>query len=330
MKKDKIILSFAGLLAAIFICSVFYVILKPEPLLIQGEVDMQEVNVSSKIPGRITKIYVQRADKVTKGTLLASLDTPEIQAKVMQSDAALEAALAMKQKVYTGARTEQKNMAYATLKQAQAQKELAQKTYTRMVNLHNDGVVASQKLDEVKAQYLSASRALDSAKNAYQLYASGERSEDKYAASANVAKAKGALYEASSYLKENKIFAPVQGEITEISAEEGELTGAGYPIITIANPDDVWVTFNLREDMLTKIKTGTIINAKFPALGNKIIPLEVKYISVLGSYANWRATKAKGDFDMKTFEVRAYPLEKNNDLRAGMSAIADYNKIKAE
>lgn len=330
MKKDKIILSILFILMAVFLLSILYVILKPEPLIIQGEVDMQEINVSSKIPGRITKIYVNRGDRVTKGALLFSLDTPEIQAKVMQSDAALEAALAIKQKVYTGARIEQKNIAYATLKQAQAQKELAHKTYSRMVNLHNDGVIASQKLDEAKAQYLSASRAYDSARNTYELYASGERPEDKQAASANVAKAKGAVFEASSYLKENKISAPIEGEITEISAEAGEITAAGYPIITIANPNDVWVTFNLREDMLTNIKMGTIINAKFPALGNKIIPLKVKYISVLGSYANWRATKAKGDFDMKTFEVRAYPVEKNSDLRAGMSAIADYNKIKAE
>ena len=67
---------------------------------------------------------------------------------------------------------------------------------------------------------------------------------------------------------------------------------------------------------------------KIPALGDKKIKVKVNYISVLGNFATWRATKAKGDFDMKTFEVRAVPVEPVEDLRAGMSAIFDWKKIK--
>ena len=260
------------------------------------------------------KINVKKGDTVKKGDVLIELDTPEIDAKAEQVNATLALALAQQDKVNNGARSEQIAMAKASY-------DLAKKTYDRLNRLHKEGVIPTQKLDEAQAKYQAA-------KDNYNMLVTGSRVEDKASAMANVKRAQGANAEVNSYLKENKIVSPIDGVITEITVEEGELVGAGYPIVTVVDNNDCWVTFNLREDLLTKIKNGTELNVKIPAVGKDTIKFRVNYISVMGNFATWRATKAKGDFDMKTFEVRAVPVEPINDLRAGMSALFDWKKIK--
>lgn len=291
-----------------------YAFKQANSLILQGEIEVKTVDLASKVTGRVKSIYIKKGDRVNKGDILIELDTPEVDAKAQQANAALILAMAQQEKAYNGARSEQIAMAKASL-------DLAQKTYERLNRLHNEGVIPTQKLDEAHAKYTAA-------KENYEMLLNGTRVEDKISASANVEKAKGANNEVNSYLKENKIISPINGVITEVTVEEGELVGAGYPIVTVIDDNDCWVTFNLREDLLTKIKNNTEFNVNIPAIGKKPIKVRVNYISALGNFATWRATKAKGDFDMKTFEVRAVPLEKVENLRAGMSAIFDWKKIK--
>lgn len=302
------------LIVLLLIAGTITVCVKESSMILQGEVEVKTVDLSSKITGRVLKINVQKGDRVQKGDVLIELDTPEINAKAEQVDATLALAMAQQEKVNNGARAEQIGMAKASL-------DLAQKTYERLNRLHNEGVIPTQKLDEAHAKYVAA-------KDNYNMLVTGARFEDKLSAQANVRKAQGANKEVSSYLKENKIVSPINGVITEVTVEEGELVGAGYPIVTVVDDKDCWVTFNLREDLLSKIKNGTQFDVQIPAIGNEKIPVKVNYISVLGDFATWRATKAKGDFDMKTFEVRAVPVEPVENLRAGMSAIFDWKKVK--
>lgn len=314
MKRKAIIiltLVFAGVLALI---GCVYAYMHANTMLLQGEVEVKTVDLSSKLTGRVLKINVKKGDTVKKGDVLIELDTPEIDAKAEQVNATLALALAQQDKVNNGARSEQIAMAKASY-------DLAKKTYDRLNRLHKEGVIPTQKLDEAQAKYQAA-------KDNYNMLVTGSRVEDKASAMANVKRAQGANAEVNSYLKENKIVSPIDGVITEITVEEGELVGAGYPIVTVVDNNDCWVTFNLREDLLTKIKNGTELNVKIPAVGKDTIKFRVNYISVMGNFATWRATKAKGDFDMKTFEVRAVPVEPINDLRAGMSALFDWKKIK--
>lgn len=312
MKNVKLIATV--LIVLLLIAGTITVFVKESSMILQGEVEVKTVDLSSKITGRVLKINVQKGDRVQKGDVLIELDTPEINAKAEQVDATLALAMAQQEKVNNGARAEQIGMAKASL-------DLAQKTYERLNRLHNEGVIPTQKLDEAHAKYVAA-------KDNYNMLVTGARFEDKLSAQANVRKAQGANKEVSSYLKENKIVSPINGVITEVTVEEGELVGAGYPIVTVVDDKDCWVTFNLREDLLSKIKNGTQFDVQIPAIGNEKIPVKVNYISVLGDFATWRATKAKGDFDMKTFEVRAVPVEPVENLRAGMSAIFDWKKVK--
>ena len=311
MNKKRVL---AVLILIIGICFMgIYIYKKTNTLILQGEVEVKSVDLSSKVTGRVQKINIKKGDKVKKGDILLVLDTPEIQAKAEQTEATLALAMAQQEKASNGARVEQRQMALNQL-------NLAKKTYDRINRLHKEGVVPTQKLDEAYAQYKSA-------QDAYNMTASA-RYEDKLSANANVQRARGAISEVSSYLKENSIVAPIDGEITELTVDEGELVGAGYPIVTVADNTDAWVTFNMREDLLSKIKMNKELTVIIPALSNQKLKVKVNYISVLGNFATCRATKAKGDFDMKTFEVRAVPLEPNTDLRAGMSAIMDWKKIK--
>lgn len=303
---------FLAVILAVIGC--VYAFMQANTMLLQGEVDVKTVDLASKITGRIEKLNCKKGDRVKKGDVLITLDAPEINAKAAQVDATVQLALAQQEKVNNGARNEQISM-------AKASRDLAKKTFDRLNRLHDEGVIPTQKLDEARAKYQAA-------QDNYNMLVTGSRVEDKLSAAANVKRAMGANDEVQSYLKENTIVAPIDGVITEINVEEGELVGAGYPIITIVDDNDCWVVFNLREDLLSKIKDGTEFNVKIPAMGKEPVKVRVNYISVMGDFANWRATKAKGDFDMKTFEVRAVPVEKVEGLRAGMSAVFDWKKLK--
>lgn len=303
---------FVAVILAIIGC--VYAFMQANTMLLQGEVDVKTVDLASKITGRIEKINYKKGDRVKKGDVLIALDTPDINAKAAQVDATVQLALAQQEKVNNGARNEQISM-------AKASRDLAKKTFDRLNRLHDEGVIPTQKLDEARAKYQAA-------QDNYNMLVTGSRIEDKLSAAANVKRAMGANDEVQSYLKENTIVAPIDGVITEINVEEGELVGAGYPIVTIVDDNDCWVVFNLREDLLAKIKDATEFNVKIPAIGKEPVKVRVNYISVMGDFANWRATKAKGDFDMKTFEVRAVPVEKVDGLRAGMSAVFDWKKLK--
>ncbi len=308
-------------------CLTVVVVKKNHQLIIQGEVDTKSVDLSSKITGRVKTINVKEGDTVKAGQVLITLDTPDIEAKKVQANAALELAESKRLEVLNGARNEQKSMALNALHKAQSDQELAQKTYNRLHNLNKEGVISNQKADEAYTQFNNAKQAVLIAQNNYQMLENGSRYEDKLIASAGVKQAQGSNIEVQSYLDENKIISPISGQVTEISVEEGELVGAGYTIITVVDTDDNWVVFNLREDLLPKFKMGTVFDATVPALGKKPIKVKVNFISAMGNFATWRATKIRGDFDLKTFEIHAKPLEKNPDLRAGMSVITDYNKI---
>ncbi|MDP4209771.1 MAG: efflux RND transporter periplasmic adaptor subunit [Bacteroidota bacterium] len=329
MNKKGIVLAAIGIAAlVIFLIYSTWVITRPKPLEIQGEVEATQVKVASKLVGRIDSLPVHKGDAVKKGQLLFTLKSPEIEAKLAQAHAALNGAEAQNSKAKAGAQSEDIQAAYNTYLKAQAANELAEKTFERVNNLYKDGVMPAQKRDEAETQLKAARETANAAKAIWEKAKNGTRIEDKEAAKSLVARAEGVIQEVESYINETCIYAPIDGEIANIVAESGELVSAGYPVVTLVKLDDCWVTFNLREDLMASIIKGSEFMAKFPALGNKEIKLRVTYINVLGSYATWNATKTSGDFDMKTFEVRAVPVEKVAGLRPGMSALVDWKKVK--
>jgi HlyD family secretion protein len=328
MKKTRNYIIFSASIALVlFAAYTIWLICKPQPLEVQGEVEATQIKVASKLIGRIDSLAVSKGTYVHKGDLLFRIESPEVKAKLEQANAVKKAAQAQKDKAYNGVRPEDIQAAFNTWKKAEAASNFASKTYQRINNLFNQGVVAEQKRDEAEAQMIAAVETEKAAKSVYDKAVNGAQTEDKTAAGALVEQAEGVIDEVSSFLNETYIKAPIDGEVANIISERGELVPSGFPVVTLVDLNDVWITFNLREDLLAKIKKGTRFQAKFPALGDKFITLEVTYINALGDYATWNATKTSGDFDMKTFEVHAKPIQKTGGLRPGMTALVNWNEI---
>lgn len=310
---------------AIFIAILFVGIaiwaLFPEKEILQGEIEAKTVNVSSKIPGRVTHLYVEKGQFVKKGDILAELDTPELSAKQEQILAKIDAASAMQNKVFNGTRQEAVLAAKSKMEEAKAGYEISKKTDLRLQNLYKEGVISAQKADESKARLNASYNLYLAAKSSYEMLANGNRYEDKEIATASVNQAKGALKEIDSYLKENKLTATIDGEVSEVSAEEGELVGTGYPIVVLNDSSKMWATFNVRETLLSKLKQNSIVKADIPALEIKNAEMKITMIAVRGNYATYKATRAKGEYDIKTFEVRATPVSNIEGLKPGMSVI---------
>lgn len=293
---------------------------KSEPEVIQGYVEVSEYRVSSKVPGRVLELRVKEGDYVKVGDTLAILDAPDVKAKLAQAQSAESAATAMDQMANNGARREQINGAFALLQQAKAGLEIAQKSYNRVQRLYDEGVMSAQKRDEAFANYKALEAQVKAAKSQYDMAVNGARREEKLAAAAQVNRAKGAVQEVNSYINETMQIAQKEGEVSDVFPKVGELIGTGSPIMNISILDDMWGTFNVREDQLNGMQVGSTITAFVPAF-NKEIKMKVYYIKDQGSYATWKATKANGQYDLKTFEVKARPIKPFEGLRPGMSLI---------
>ena len=294
--------------------------IKQEPETIQGQVEVSEYRVSSKVPGRILEIRVKEGDYVNVGDTLAILDAPEVRAKMTQAQSAENAAAAMDEMANNGARQEQVRGAYAVLQQAKAGLEIAQKSYNRVQRLYDEGVMTAQKRDEAFANYKALEAQVKAAQSQYDMARNGARSEEKKAAAAQVNRAKGAVAEVNSYIHETMQIAQMAGEVSDVYPKVGELVGTGSPIMSVSLMNDIWGTFNVREDQLEGMKVGSIVTAFVPAF-KKEIRMKVYYIKDQGSYAVWKATKSNGQYDLKTFEVKARPMDKLEGLRPGMSLI---------
>ena len=320
-QHNNILLAVAGFIAVVIIVAIIgFLALDRTPDIIQGQVEVTEYRVSSKVPGRILELRVSEGDYVKAGDTLAILDAPEVRAKMEQARSAESAAAALELKAQNGARKEQIQGAYSVLQQAKAGYEIAEKSYQRIQRLYDEGVMSAQKRDEVYANYKAMEAQMKAAQSQYDMAVNGARMEDKLAASAQVGRAKGAVQEVNSYIHETVQIAQKEGEVANICPKVGEFVGTGSPIMSIAVMDDMWGTFNVREDQLNGMQVGSEFTVFVPAF-NKDIKMKVYYLKDQGSYAVWKATKANGQYDLKTFEVKARPVEKLDGLRPGMSLI---------
>lgn len=313
------IIVLVALIAAVAVLGIVFT--KPAPEVIQGQAEATDYRVSGKVPGRIEAFYAKQGDMVRKGEVLVDIDSPEVRAKLAQARAAYDAAAAQRNKANAGAREEEIAGAYELWQKALVGEDIAKKTLDRATRLHEKNVISDQKFDEATAQYNAAAATVLAAKSQYDMAVKGAREEDKDAAIALVNRANGAVMEVESYLSELKLTSPADGIVSARYPHEGELVGTGSPIFTITDLNDMWFTFNIREDRMNSIKNGTRLTLEIPALNNKKVEATVNYIAVRESYATWRATTETGGYDAKTFEVRAVPAAPVDGLRPGMTAI---------
>lgn len=298
-----------------------FLCIKQGPDTVQGQADATEIRISGKLPGRVMDLYVEEGDRVKQGDTLVRIHSSLADARLYQAEAMETAASAANRKVDSGTRVQIINAARDVWNQAKAATNIAEKTYNRLQNLYAKGVVSEQKRDEAKAAYEVALSGEAAAKSAYDLAVAGAQKEDKQAASAMVDVAKGGVREVAALLEDQYLTAPCDGEITVIYPNVSELVALGAPIMSLQK-DDHYVVFNVRETLLKDIETGSVLKVRIPALDINT-DVKVYYIRDLGTYANWQATKSTGDFDARTFQIKARPVKPVKNLRPGMSVILE-------
>ena len=293
---------------------------------IEGRIEAEEYHASSKVAGRINSMFVAEGDWVERGELLYTISTPELDAKLAQVEALRREAEAINEQIDMGARIEQIETVHSLLLQAKAGKSLAESTFARIDELYFKGVVPRQQYDEARANLKAMAAAEQAAQAQYDLVLSGATKEQREAVAAKVAQAQGAVEEVDAYISDSYVYAPVSGRVSVITANEGELVGVGYPVVTILDIASLWATFNIREDDLHGVAVGDCFTGYLPALESNC-EFEVYYIASEADYATWNSTRAKGGFDLRSFEVRAHPKHSDVEPLPGMSVVVRGDRL---
>jgi HlyD family secretion protein len=313
------------IVAAIAGLSIWFLV-RPQPLLVQGEVDATRLDIAARIDGRVADIPVTRGENVAAGAVLVRIDNPENIAKREQAVAGKVVADAQLANINAGTRAEVIAARKAALERAQASVVLAQKTYDRISQLAEHGNAPQARLDQVTDTLHENQRAADQAKSAYEQAVNGYTAEERQIAVANVQKAASDIAAVQSIIDQMVITAPLAAQVYKRNVEPGEYISPGVPLVTLIDLNDLWIHFDLREDLVRTLKVGDRFAVRIPALADRRITVEVKLIATKGEYASWRATRATGDFDLRTFSIRAYPVEQVPELRPGMSAYLDWQQ----
>jgi len=314
-----------AVVATVAALSIWYLV-RPQPLLVQGEVDATRFDIAARVDGRVAEIPVVRGQDVAAGAVLVRIDNPETIAKNELSLAARIVAEAQLANVNVGTRPEVIAARKAELERAQASVVLAQKTYDRVSQLAEHGNAPIARLDQATDSLHESQRAVDQAQSAYDQAVNGYTKEEHEIAEASVGKAIADIKAVQSIIDQMVVYAPVATQVYQRNVEPGEYVSPGVPLVTLIDLSDMWIHFDLREDLVKTLKVGDRFGVRIPALGDRRITVEVRLIATKGEYASWRATRATGDFDLRTFSIRAYPVDKAPELRPGMSAYLDWRK----
>ena len=312
-------------IAMIVAISLWYLV-QPQPLLIQGEADGTRIDIAARVDGRVAERPIDRGQNATAGQVLVTIDNPELLTRLKEAEAARAVALADLKRIEVGTRAEVIDARRAALAAAEAHARLAEQTYNRTRQLTTRDFASVQKLDEATATLDVARRSQQQAKLALDEAIAGYTAEERDVARAAVVKAEAAITTLRAEVAELIVKSPRAAQVYHVSAEVGEFVSPGVPLLSLVDLSDVWLRFDLREDLVKGLKVGDRFEVRVPALGDKPVTVAVRTIAARGEYAGWRATRATGDFDLRTFEVRAYPVDPVPQLRPGMSAYADWKK----
>jgi HlyD family secretion protein len=317
----------AAIVAILFVTIIgiaIWYLARPEPLLVQGEVESTRVDIAARVSGRLAKLAVARGQDVSSGAQLVVIENPELLAQLREAEAEKAVAEAELARINVGTRPEIVASRQAEVDRATAEFTLAQQTYNRTARLVLDQFAPQSKLDQDTDALTSAQKRLDQANLAYQQAVRGFTLEEHKIAEANVAKAAAKIETVKALVDQLTVSSPIASQVYQIPVEEGEVVTPGIPLVTLVDLNDTWMGFSLREDLIAGLKVGDRFAVRIPALGDPKVTVEVRLIAAKGEYAGWRSTRATGDFDLRTFAIRAYPVAKVEGLRPGMSAYTDW------
>lgn len=319
--ERSLMLSLLLLVAALAVVALLgFIFIKPPAEMLEGQAEATSIRISGKLPGRVVRLYVGEGQHVSAGDTLVHIHSSLAEARMYQAEAVSAAAAAQRNKVEAGLRAQEVQSAYDLWQQTAASLTLAQKSYERMEELYRRNVVSEQRRDEARAAYEAARAGENAAQSQYQMAREGARRQDRESAQAMANAAAGGVMEVEALLQDQYLTAPCSGIIDVVYPNESELVALGAPIMSLLKVDDKWITFNVREHMLAGLTLGREVQLTIPAL-DRNLRATVYYVRNRGDYATWRATKATGEWDSRTFEVRLRPTDAVADLRPGMTVL---------
>lgn len=327
-------------------------------MIIDGNIDCDEINVSSKVPGRIKQLLVDEGASVKAGDLVVVLESDEIDAKVDAASAAYQSTVARVAQAGTAvqfqkaaftdqlgeataqydARREDVRQAEENLNAAKANFTTQQDSYKRFHGMFAEGVVPRQAEEQyenayaaAKAQLGAAESKVDQAKAGLKAAAAALqlaqdqsmqvtlREQEASAMQQQADAAKGQMHEALALQGETRIVAPVNGYISEKISNTGEMVAPGFPMVTISRADDFKVKVYVDESKFGYLQIGQQIKVILPAFGNKVVYGRLIRINQAADFATKKATNEQGTLDVRGLQL-VIKLDDDPRYRNGMTA----------
>jgi HlyD family secretion protein len=303
-----------------------------------GSLESTEVMMGFKIAGKVSKVLVKEGQEVKTGDIIAILESQEIAAKAQAARGALALAEANESQASTTLIMQKEQSSDAvkaareTLNKAQANYNLCKASYDRIVSLFQQGAVSQQTMDETETKYLAAQADLGSAQTALDIAVSAQRQvaiREAAVAGATAAKqqASGVVAETQANLDNCVLKAPIDGVITQVTVDPGEMVSAGTPVAVVSDPSQSWVKIYVGEDKIGKLKVGQKAAVKFDAFPDQVFKGKISYINPVGDFATRKAVTETRDHDIRTFAVKIDIDNSSRLLRAGMTAYVDISNV---
>lgn len=288
---------------------------------IQGRVESETVNISTKLPSRVAAIYVKEGQAVRAGEPLVQLISPEIDAKKQQAAAMLQSALAFQSSTDRGTRQENVDTLYANWQSAKAQATLAEESYRRGEYLYQEGVISRQRRDEMRAAKQSSAQIAQAAQQQYLKAERGRTDELKSSADAQVQIARAAVAEADALDAETMLYAPIDGTVSKIYIQSSELVMPAVPVMSLLDNHPT-ITISVQENQYSHVHALPKLTGFIPAL-NKTADFKIVHTDDEGEFATIKNTRQTGGYDIHSFKTKLEPITPIEGLKVGMSVIFD-------
>lgn len=282
-----------------------------------GNVDIREVTLGFRVPGKLAKLLYDEGDKVKAGEVMARLDDEPYRNQAASAQAQVDSLRARLTLRETGNRPQEIAQARSLVREREATAINAERVFKRAEDLVADKGVSIQERDNAEANHEEARARLKSARDNLALLEAGFRTEDITQAKADLAQTEAALATAGLQLKDTVLTAPSDGVILTRAQEAGAILQAGSPVFTLSLVNPVWVRAYVHEPDLGRIHPGMKVEIRTDTLGGKLYKGQIGYISPRAEFT----PKTVETAELRTslvYRLRIVVENPDDGLRQGM------------
>jgi HlyD family secretion protein len=268
----------------------------------------EEIQVVSKLPGKVEQVHVKEGSVVKKGDVLVSLEATDYLEQIRQAEAAIDSAQARLRDTQAGVRSQELQRLASGVEQAKAALQVAESSYNRMKALYDSGAISQADLEKVSLELEKARTGFDQAQAQYDLAKAGPTANSVAALQAEVKRLQAGLDLARSTYENTKILAPISGIVARRSIDPGEMAQPGVPLLVLVQMNQVKVEASVPQEQINQVKVGAAVDVKVDSLDGKTLKGTVEFVSPIS------------DPNSSSFPIKVRVDNKDGALRAGMLA----------